>query len=862
MALNLWTLNGQPSSKSPIPSGNVYSFKVPVDGGNKVYILSFYASSQKGGRIQVATDGQTDFYQFVTLNSTPKFFTLTFTKKLFGQSIGIFDDTDVLGDVSVSNISLVQAPLAKNTINAVDGFLSGKWSISNNAVVSDDVTLHLNTASPWDNSTLILPVLPNTTYNFSCFASSNGISLAGILVGWLDSNNVTINSGNDWACNTLSTSVTNISGSLTSPSNAVKVSVMLTSNGSGVFTFNKPMLNLGSIPAPYEPKRGDKMVLPTVKKNLIEPVSYANSTSGQLTYTGNSITVINPSYSVLSSAFLFKFKPNTTYTFSVSSLIANTFRIQLYKMSDGSTFYDSGQVSSHLFVSFTTGSDTQYYFKMHGAVNAVYTNPQLEEGTTATPFAPYSVQVNPKPKRVVPKKNLYGLGDLTVSNNVPNNNNFSGSAGLCDIRQGLVNGGTYTLSGYFTNFSDDATTNWRTTLFLYYTDGTFDSFNNGLSSLAKDGVERFVSITGTASSSKTLSYIRLYLFDYSAGSPVHRSARNVQVEQSSTSTPFEAYQLVVPSAQRGLAFGGNDYIEIPNTTLSNAGSFTITFSHNGVPSSTQSLIGKHSANGSLNGVHLYIGQSGYVIAQIKGSGGSGVTVNSTVPVCDCLPHTATFIYDQVNLPQIIVDGVNVTASSSQIFNFDSSPIRIGKSLDSYWSAFNGTVYRATIKDGNGNVLMGYDFTNPRTVTGTTVLTNGNTNLLPSFDSGQWAIHANAKVLGKDVLHLDATGLYQSSRVNIPFSGNTKLLALNTVSANIWEYDASGTQIKGTAIGSGSSITTQPTTVKIQLELTNTSTGSFDFIRPQLYLLNGTEGTINGSPKVLQPHTKRRLFSKR
>jgi hypothetical protein len=272
MALNLWTTNGKPSSYIPFP--NVTQSYPNLDIGQ--YVFSFYAYSPSnaifriGGQNNNLTANGAHPYN-ITLSQTRTLYTVNVINTSV-QSFQILDANNI-GDIVIDSVSLTKAPLAKNTINGLDGFLSGKWSISNNAVVSDDVTLHLNTASPWDNSALILPVLPNTTYNFSCFASSNGISLAGILVGWLDSNNVTINSGNDWACNTLSTSVTNISGSLTSPSNAVKVSVMLTSNGSGVFTFNKPMLNLGSIPAPYEPKRG-KMIsingqLPTAKKNFL-----------------------------------------------------------------------------------------------------------------------------------------------------------------------------------------------------------------------------------------------------------------------------------------------------------------------------------------------------------------------------------------------------------------------------------------------------------------------------------------------------------------------------------------------------------------------------------------------------------------
>jgi hypothetical protein len=635
MALNLWTTGGKPSSINPLPSTYTYgtsanSLNLPpsINVPNCNAVLSFWAYSPTNGVVNFnSTNVSKDF----NLTRTRQFYSYILSDSRVYNHIDLTDKNSN-GDIIIDSISLVQAPLAKNTINGLDGFLSGKWSISNNAVVSDDVTLHLNTASPWDNSALILPVLPNTTYNFSCFASSNGISLAGILVGWLDSNNVTINSGNDWACNTLSTSVTNISGSLTSPSNAVKVSVMLTSNGSGVFTFNKPMLNLGSIPAPYEPKRGDKMVLPTAKKNFIPSVSnFILESVGSLERENISDTKLR--LKTLDGAvkyvdYSFDSLPNKQYTVSVG---VNDGNMPVYSY-NGSGYTVLATLSGEMkSATFTTPSDCKK-IKINCETKTVvgdyfFDQIQLEQGTTATTFTPYAVQVNPKPKRVL---NTIVKVKITL--------------------------------------------------------------NNGIASL----------------------YI-------------------------------------------------NDVLDISDS------------GHNYTPLNTHAM------------------------------------------------------------------GVASWSFSS--------------------SYFNGVILSASYYDG-ALQLFNYDFTNPRTVTGNTVLNSGNMNLLPSFDSGQWSIHANAKVLGKDTLHLDATGTFQTSSVLLDVIPNKNYVYYCNTNGTVRIYN--GTTTSDSLLTASTGVSFTPTVGKILINIHNgsASTGSFDFIRPQLYQLDGTEGTVNGSPVLLKKSSARKLFAKR
>jgi hypothetical protein len=95
-------------------------------------------------------------------------------------------------------------------------------------------------------------------------------------------------------------------------------------------------------------------------------------------------------------------------------------------------------------------------------------------------------------------------------------------------------------------------------------------------------------------------------------------------------------------------------------------------------------------------------------------------------------------------------------------------------------------------------------------------------------------------------------------------GNTKYLFTSVLikNANLWEYKADGTSNGGTALFNNIVITTKPDTVRIGVELTNVSTGTFDFSKIQLYALSGAEGTINGTPTSARKQSRRTQYAKR
>jgi hypothetical protein len=719
MALNLWTTNGKPSSYIPFP--NVTQSYPNLDIGQ--YVFSFYAYSPSnaifriGGQNNNLTANGAHPYN-ITLSQTRTLYTVNVINTSV-QSFQILDANNI-GDIVIDSISLTKAPLAKNTINAVDGFLSGKWVNGGggngtcNYIINSDNSLTIQSRDgTWKGLTLDIPVIPNTKYVFSgSFLSSvnNGLNFR---VDSLDNNksfsSTLVNGG-------YSQSAIQQGVSFTSSNSYIRIFLQTPSIED--LTFSNLILNLGSIPAPYEPKRGDKMVLPTSKnKNLFD---------GSLEYgrylTSGSGAKDNVPTTGIRSVNKFPIQPNTTYCLSSYDLVfSGTNDVWV-------VFYDStgnnalGFAQAHN-ISFTTPSNC-YFITFYVpnvsqvAVSLTY-HFQLEQGTTATsfsPYTPYAVQLNPKPKRAIASANK-GLA-------------FNGVTDYVRI--------SATTSNY--NFS----------------------------------IEAVIKLSQYSSDLNTGSCI---LSNYNTGNGYIFSVLN-------------SGKLSVRNHQNGTSKQLDSHTVIPLNTIVKV---KITL-NNGIAS-------------------LYIND----VLDISDSG-----------------HNYT--------------PLNTHAMGVASWSFSSS-------------YFNGVILSASYYDG-ALQLFNYDFTNPNTITGTTVLTNGNTNLLPSFDSGQWTIHANAKVLGKDVLHLDATGTFQTSSVLLDVIPNKNYVYYCNTNGTVRIYN--GTTTSDSLLTASTGVSFTPTVGKILINIHNgsASTGSFDFIRPQLYQLNGTEGTINGSPVLLKKSSARKLFAKR
>jgi hypothetical protein len=311
----------------------------------------------------------------------------------------------------------------------------------------------------------------------------------------------------------------------------------------------------------------------------------------------------------------------------------------------------------------------------------------------------------------------------------------------------------------------------------------------------------------------------------------------IQIEQGSTPTPYEPYKEILPPAKKGLLMDGiNNYLQLPSMMMDSV--------------EIDCVIDGVQASGSR---YLFDARTGSPSGYIYGGGGS---IGG-------------------DISKVFVDDIEISRSWTAITK--DKRIKLSAKFTNpftddvvFFSSYANTERLKGILYGvkcylNGQVVAEYDFTNPNNIVGDKVLQKAK-NLIPIFDSGQWSFHPNFKVLGKDVGRLDATFSQQDSFVSIPVTNEKPYLYnLNTnglvrlQKTSLKEFSGANQFLTNTA---GTFTANETFNGYVTFRLTSPGTGSFDFIRPQLYELTGKEGTLYGSPVIELKAPKRVLYAKR
>lgn len=178
----------------------------------------------------------------------------------------------------------------------------------------------------------------------------------------------------------------------------------------------------------------------------------------------------------------------------------------------------------------------------------------------------------------------------------------------------------------------------------------------------------------------------------------------------------------------------------------------------------------------------------------------------------------------------------------------------------------GTLYKVTCYLA-GQVVAVYDFENPSNLVADKLIPNAR-NLIPSFEDARWSLHSNFKVLGRDVGRLDATAGGQETTITIPVLPNSNYRLTSGVKMVPNQYIGGLIANNGAAYGwldsnlTNRDFTTGSNQTTLTLILKSLISGSFDFIRPQLYMLDGKEATLYGGRNPNRKQPKRTLYSKR
>jgi hypothetical protein len=364
-------------------------------------------------------------------------------------------------------------------------------------------------------------------------------------------------------------------------------------------------------------------------------------------------------------------------------------------------------------------------------------------------------------------------------------------------------------------------------------------------------------IIGVDSVSAVTPSNAMYMRVYYSTNGLHTQ---IQIEQGTQVTTFEPYKEVLPPARKGLVMDGATRIVATHSApteidleivfmLTNANKGTYSFLWTADIGSGNYLAVRNADRSLFLSLHRNGLQKTLAIPFIIDYG-----IKYKVRLLRKLDGIVYMYVNDVLIYQNNVDYVGVLRElpNSNIGSF-------GTVTD----FMIGVLYSIKLND-----YFSYDLTNPNTLIGDKVLQKSR-NLIPSFDSGKWALHNNFNVLGKDIGRLDGAIATRSSDVYLPVKPNTTYLFVmqnNHPEARvIIRKDDGSVNYRGNVIYSGGSLitfTTDAHTTQIYFRLTNGAIGTFDFIRPQLYELDGKEGTLYGNPVSELKSPKRVLYAKR
>jgi hypothetical protein len=294
----------------------------------------------------------------------------------------------------------------------------------------------------------------------------------------------------------------------------------------------------------------------------------------------------------------------------------------------------------------------------------------------------------------------------------------------------------------------------------------------------------------------------------------------------------------IVKARTGLSFNGvSDYLQLPSMTMDSVEIDCL------IDSASLSKYIIDARPGLANG---YLWTDGLGNDQ-TGTGFSSVFVNGVSKVG---------IYSSLNLP--LNQRIKIKLNTSAPFT-ETIPIW-GKT----GAGKKGTLYKVTCYLNN-QIVAQYDFEKPSNIVGTSVLQNAN-NLIPNFEDARWNLHANTQVLGKHYLRLNATASSNVSYSTINVSPNTNFIFTNTTNGYCCVANADGSinllgwsSLPSRTFNSGSN-----SVIRIYCGNYNGVfvSGTFEFSKPQLYALSGTEGTLNGTPISARKQSRRTQYAKR
>jgi hypothetical protein len=169
--------------------------------------------------------------------------------------------------------------------------------------------------------------------------------------------------------------------------------------------------------------------------------------------------------------------------------------------------------------------------------------------------------------------------------------------------------------------------------------------------------------------------------------------------------------------------GTNDFVSVSANSTINGTSQTVSVWFKNVGTYTTGnqaaeIIGKHTVNGSFNGYGIVLGNNlGNItmFTYVKNASTQwGAGASQIISSLNWYNATTTFTSNS----QIILylNGISVASTSTGVLTNSTEPLRIGRSNDLFWNAYNGSVSQTSIYNRaltSQEVLQNYNATKSR-----------------------------------------------------------------------------------------------------------------------------------------------------
>lgn len=341
----------------------------------------------------------------------------------------------------------------------------------------------------------------------------------------------------------------------------------------------------------------------------------------------------------------------------------------------------------------------------------------------------------------------------------------------------------------------------------------------------------------------------------------------IQLEKGNAATSYVEPKVdVVPKSKRQntpdncLILDGKSSVNIGSIPLQNNNNTEIEVSFSTVNKNTNlsMIVDKYNVGTEAQtnyGYSIFMDNQGYI--SVRYGEGYGADNLGGVDLRDGKIHTVRFTVTNGTI-SIYIDGSLVnTGDVSNSLDIAIWDTYIGN-RGQYNYFFKGNVYKVTI-DGKT-----WDFTENTPVKQFL----GLENLLPTFDSGEWSLHANAKVYGPTVLKMNATGAAQYNTCYVSMEGGASYLFTSPSMKGYYDlryYDANNNSLGNVYMVEGETrgFVTPAECVKLSVIANNgTETGDFTFVNPSLVKAKNESIAIQGNPTSKLKAPKRLLHRKR